>query len=67
MKNASRSVSGIAWKRAGSVCCQWRIAMLPYLFIARGFGLAPEGIEGELLVVIAAAAGRGHLNGLRDS
>jgi len=36
--------------------------MLPYLFIARGLGLAPEGIiEGELVVIVMAAAIWRHL------
>ena len=35
--------------------------MLPYLFIARGFGLAPEGIEGELPLIVMPAAIWRHL------
>jgi hypothetical protein len=35
--------------------------MLPYLFIARRLGLAPEGIEGELVVIVIAAATWRHL------
>src|SRR5436309_8244010 len=38
--------------------------MWAYLFIASGLGLGPEGVEGELLVVIAALAPGGHLNAL---
>jgi hypothetical protein len=56
VKNVSRSLSGICWKRSGSVFSQCRIAMRPYLFIALGFGLSPEGFEGKLLVVVIARA-----------
>ena len=38
--------------------------MWAYLFIAGRLGIGPEGLEGELLVVIAALAPAGHLSAL---